>query len=74
MDLRDYYSTIRRIESDITDESVIIIGCDGAKTEVPRAVAARMIAEGKAELASAESAAEFRAGVEARWKAARREL
>jgi hypothetical protein len=30
------------------------------KTEVPRELAARMIAEGKAELASEEEAAEFR--------------
>jgi len=74
MDLRGYYERIRRIEYEMSEEAVIIIGHDGARTEVPRAVAARMIAEGKAELASAESAAEFRAGVEARWKAARREL
>ena len=58
----------------MSEESVIICGQDGTRTEVPRAVAALMIVEGKAELASAESAAEFRAGVEARWKAARREL
>ncbi len=74
MDVRDYYRTIRRIESEITEESVIIVGAEGTQTEVPRGVAARMIAEGKAELASPEAAAEFRAAVEARWKAARRGL
>lgn len=72
MDLRNYYSTIRRIERVITEESVVMVSPEGVMTEVPRGVAARMIAEGKAELASAEGAAEFRAAVEARWKAARR--
>jgi len=73
MDLRAYYQTIRRIESEIEEVSAVIVSLDGSrtKTEVPRAVAARMIAEGKAELADAEDAAEFRAGVEARWKARR---
>lgn len=77
MDLRAYYQTIRKIEDEIAEESVILIsregpddGRGGVKTEVRRALAARLIAEGKAELASAEQAAEFREAVQARWKAA----
>ena len=71
MDLRNYYSTIRRIEDEIREEWAVITA-GGARVEVPRGVAARMIAEGKAELASAEEAAKFRAEAEARWRAAQR--
>lgn len=77
MDLRAYYQKIRSIESEIREASTVIVSLEtpdggraGVRTEVPRAVAARMIAEQKAELASEESAAEFRAVAEAKWKAA----
>ena len=77
MDLRIYYQTIRRIEAEIPEDSVVVVsletsdgGRPGVRTEVPRAVAARLIVNQKAELASAEAAAEFRAEVEAKWKAA----
>lgn len=79
MDLRAYYQKIRRIEAELGEESVVIVsretsdgGRAGVKTDVPRAVAARVIAEEKADLASPEEAAEFRAAVEERWKAAQR--
>ena len=48
-------------------------GRAGVKSEVPRDVAARMIAEGTADLAGPEEAAEFRARAEARWKAVQEE-
>jgi len=77
MDLRTYYQTIRRIEGEIREDPVVMVsladaagGRAGVLTDVPRSLAARLIAEGKAELASPESATEFRAGVEARWRAA----
>jgi len=77
MDLRAFYRTIREIETGISEESVVIIsretpegGRAGVRTDVPRAVAARLIAEEKAELAKPEAAAKFRAEVEAKWKAA----
>ncbi|HLH40488.1 MAG TPA: hypothetical protein VKX39_15160 [Bryobacteraceae bacterium] len=77
MDLRAYYQKLRQIEADIREESVVITslatpdgGRAGVRTEVPRAVAARMILEEKAELASEKAAAEFRAEAERKWKAA----
>jgi hypothetical protein len=80
MDLRTFYQNIRRIAAEIAEDAVVIIsretsdgGRAGVKTEVPRALAARLIAEGKAELANPEEAAEFRAATEARWKEAQRE-
>jgi hypothetical protein len=76
MDLRAFYQTIRKITAEITEEAAVIIsretsdgGRAGVMTEVPRGLAARLIAEGKADLAGPEEAAEFRAAVEARWKA-----
>jgi hypothetical protein len=63
MDLRLYYQKIRKIEADITEPVVVIIsretadgGKAGIKTDVLRAVAARMIAEGRAELAPRKKA------------------
>src|SRR5258708_11694889 len=77
MDLRGYYQKIRRIEADIHEPVVVIIsreapdgGRPGVKTDVSRAMAARLVAEEKAELASPEEAAKFRAEVEAKWRAA----
>jgi hypothetical protein len=58
MDLRAYYQNMRKIEAGITEPVVVIVsretpdgGKAGVKNEVTRAVAARMIAEGRAELA-----------------------
>jgi hypothetical protein len=75
MDLREYYRKIRAIETDIRDDSVVIVsretpdgGRPGVATDVPRSVAARLIADEKAELATPEQAAAFRADVERRWK------
>jgi hypothetical protein len=79
MDLRAYYQKIRRIEAGIAEAAVVVIsretsdgGRAGVMTDVPRGVAARLIADEKAELASAEEAAEFRASVEKKWKIAQR--
>ena len=76
MDLRAYYQKIRKIEGDITDPVVVIIsretpdgGRPGIRSDVSRAVAARLVAEEKAELASPEQAAQFRSEVEATWRA-----
>ena len=77
MDLRAYYQKIRSIEADISDPEVVIVsrvtpdgGIPGAKADVPRAVAARLIAEEKAALASPEEAARYRSEVAAMWKTA----
>ena len=79
MDLRAYYQKIRRIEAGITEASVVVVsretsdgGRAGVRTDVPRAVAARLIADEKADLASEEDTAKFRAGVETNWKIAQR--
>ena len=75
MDLRAYYRRIRDIEAELQDDSVVIVsretpdgGRAGVKCDVPRAVAARLIAEEQADLAAAEEAEAFRAEVERKWK------
>lgn len=57
MDLRDYYRKIREKEQEIAEPFVTVVsrktsdgGRQGRKTIVPRAVAAKMIVDGKAEL------------------------
>ena len=67
MDLRVYYRNIREIEETITEEFPIVIsrhtgdgGVAGRVTEVSRGVAAKLLADGLASLASPEQAAEFR--------------
>jgi hypothetical protein len=75
MDLRVYYQKIRKIEADIKEPDVVVVsrettdgGKAGVKSDVPRSVAARLIAEEKADLASTDEARQFRAEVKARWK------
>ncbi len=77
MDLRAYYQKIRKIEADIKESDVVIVsrqtpdgGKPGVKSDVPRSVAARLIAEEKADMASPDEAGQFRAEVEVKWKAA----
>ncbi len=77
MDLRAYYEKIRAIEALIDAVFAVVVskatpdgGRAGVKTELPRAAAARLIADGKAELANPEDAAQFRSEAEAKWKEA----
>jgi len=77
MDLRVYYQKLRTIESEIKDEFPVVIsretpdgGKQGLKSQVSRSLAARLIADGKAELASAEETAQFRTHLAEEWKAA----
>jgi hypothetical protein len=67
MDLRNYYSRIREIEQAIESDHVVIVseatpdgGKPGMRTEVSRFAAAKMIAERRARLATAEEAEVFR--------------
>ena len=67
MDLRGYYRKIREAEASIPENFPIVKsiategdGHGGRLTEVSRAVAARMLTDGVAELASSEEAGEFR--------------
>ena len=68
MDLKVYYQKIRDNEADIKESFPIVVSLEtadggkaGAFTEVPRAVAAKLMADGMARLASKEEAAAFRA-------------
>ena len=79
MDLRVYYQNIRKIESGLREADVVVVsretpdgGKPGVKSDVPRSVAARLVAEERADLASPEEAAQFRLEVEAKWKSARK--
>lgn len=67
MDLKKYYRKIRELEATIEDEFPVVRslpteagGVGGKLTETTRPVAARMVVDGVAELASDEEAAEFR--------------
>jgi hypothetical protein len=67
MDLTGYYEKIREAKAKITDEFAVVVSnqtSDGGKaglcTEVPRAVAARMVVDGVARQASAAEQKAFR--------------
>ncbi len=72
MDLKQFYQKLRKIEHEIADANVIVVshetsdgGRAGQKAEVSRVIAARLILEDRARLATAEEAAEYRSGIEA---------
>ncbi len=77
MDLKVYYRKIRELEASIPEADVVVVsyetpdgGRPGARTEVPRRVAAKLIVEGRARLATPEETAEFRQAMQqARQKA-----
>jgi hypothetical protein len=61
MDLRLYYQKIRDVEATIAEEFPVVVsketvdgGKPGTKTEVPRRLAAKMVVENLARLATAE--------------------
>ena len=67
MDLRAYYRRLRQAEAELTGEEFVMVslatpegGNAGIRTEVPRAVAAKLLAEGKATVASEEEAKAYR--------------
>lgn len=66
MDLQVYFKKIRAMEESLREPSAVVVSMEtqdggraGVRTEVPRRVAARMIVEGTARLATAEEAREF---------------
>jgi hypothetical protein len=68
MNLRHHFQKIREVESQIADEFTVVVSLEGADggrpdiaTEVPRRIAARMIAEGTARLARVEERQAFEA-------------
>jgi len=71
MDLRAFYQKLRKIEREITDVHVVVVshetpdgGRAGQLAEVSRSIAARLILEGHARLATIEEATEFRAAAQ----------
>jgi molybdenum-dependent DNA-binding transcriptional regulator ModE len=69
MDLKLYYQKIRDMESKITEAFPVVVSVetpDGGKagvlTEVTPGIAAKMLVEGAARLATAQEAKAFRAG------------
>lgn len=67
MDLRAYYKKVREAEATLTEEHMIMVsfatsegGKPGVRTEASRAIAARLIAEGCARVATEEEARDFR--------------
>jgi len=67
MDLKVYYQKARSIEESLSEEHVVVVSKDtpdggkaGVCTEVPKRIAARMVANGWAEVASEEVARSFR--------------
>ena len=77
MDLRSYYKKLRDVERTIAEEFPVIVsketpegGKPGVLTEVPRALAARLVAESRAEVADAKTAARYREEAEEKRHAA----
>jgi uncharacterized Fe-S cluster-containing radical SAM superfamily enzyme len=71
MDLRVFYQKLRKIEQEIIDPHVVMVshetsdgGRPGQLAEVSRIIAARLILEGRAHLATAEESAGFRAAAQ----------
>ncbi len=67
MDLRHYYQKIRNLEATMTETSIVVKsletpdgGKPGTLTEVSPRVAAKMVVDGVASLASAEEARQMR--------------
>jgi len=80
MDLRVYYQKLRQIEATIAEPFVVVVsretaegGKAGLKSEVPRRLAAKLIAEEKAVQATAEEAAAYHAEQERQRNAAQEE-
>ncbi|HLH19245.1 MAG TPA: hypothetical protein VKX45_18630 [Bryobacteraceae bacterium] len=67
MNLRTYFQKIHETEGQISGDHTVVVsnetpdgGKAGVKTEVPKRVAAKMVVDGAARLASEDEAAEFR--------------
>jgi hypothetical protein len=66
MNLRAYYQKIRAIEESLLEPFIVVAshetadgGKEGVLTEVPKRLAAKMIADGQAHVASEEAAKDF---------------
>jgi hypothetical protein len=77
MDVKQYYRKVRELEASLTDKFPLVVSletADGGKpgviSEVPRAVAAKLLVEGRAVLASEEEKELYRGQQIAERKAA----
>ena len=68
MDLRAYYKKVRAVEAQMEGDDIVVSsiatpegGKDGVLTEAPREVAAKLVAEGRAQVAGKPEAELFRA-------------
>jgi len=66
MDLRSYYKRVREAEATLTGEQLVMVSLEtseggkaGVRTEATRAIAAKLIAEERARVATEEEAREF---------------
>ncbi|HEX4273751.1 MAG TPA: hypothetical protein VHZ74_00280 [Bryobacteraceae bacterium] len=66
MDLRSYYKKVRDADATLSGDDIVMVsletpegGKGGVRTEVPRAIAARLLAELRARVGTAEEASEF---------------
>ena len=71
MDLKAFNQKLRKLEHEISDPHVIVVSSEtsdggraGTKAEVSRQIAARLILEGRARLATPDETAEYRSSVE----------
>jgi len=77
MELKIYYQKLRSVESGIQDEFPVVVsretsdgGVAGVKSQVSRALAARLVVEEKVTLATLEETREFLAEQTAAWQTA----
>lgn len=77
MDMKKFYSRVREVEAAITGRDAVVVseatpdgGVPGVMSEAPRAAAARLVAEGRARLATPEESDEYRANVVAEFQRA----
>jgi hypothetical protein len=66
MDLRSYYRKVREADALLIGEDIVMVSLDtteggkaGVRTDVPRAIAAKLIAELRARVATEDEAREF---------------
>jgi len=67
MDLKEYYQKLRQAEGSLPEQDAVIVslktpdgGRAGVMTEAPRAIAAKLMLEGGARLATEEETEQFR--------------
>lgn len=72
MDIRSYYKKVKDTEEALRGSEIVLVsletpegGKPGVRTEAPRGVAARLIAENRARVATPAEASEFREGMRA---------